>query len=222
MRWVPYGPQALMFYFADQVGEEAFSRGRAIAARLETSPPEGVEGFVCGFTSVLLEFDREQVPDPKGRVFEWIAFLKSALAAPLLAAPLKSIPVTYDGPDLSRVAEHARLSVDQVVEIHSRTVYKVYLLGFAPGFPYLGDLDPRLHTPRLASPRPRVPAGSIGIGGEHTGIYPLDTPGGWNLIGRTPRILFDPTRATVSGRGEDAFLLRPGDRVQFVPNMISS
>lgn len=216
MKWVPYGPHALLFYFAERVGDDAFLKGRAIAARLEAAPPEEVTEFVCGFTSVLLEFDPDRVPDPQHRVLEWLAFLKSALIVAPAPAAVKSIPVTYDGPDLVRVAEHAKLSVAEVIRIHCQTLYKVYLLGFAPGFPYLGDLDPRLHTPRLTSPRARVPAGSVAIGGEHTGIYPLDTPGGWNLIGRTPRVLFDPGRAAASGKDEDAFLLRPGDRVQFV------
>jgi KipI family sensor histidine kinase inhibitor len=107
------------------------------------------------------------------------------------------------------------LTTREVGELHSATLYKVYLLGFAPGFPYLGDLDPRLHTPRLAAPRPRVAAGSVAIGGEHTGIYSVDSPGGWNIIGRTTARLFDPARTGEDER--EMFLLRPGDRVKFVP-----
>ena len=129
----------------------------------------------------------------------------------LRPAPVKEIPVRYDGPDLERVAKIKGLSVAQVCELHAATIYKVYMLGFAPGFPYLGDLDKRLHTPRLASPRTRVPAGSVAIGGEHTGIYSVASPGGWNIIGHTVAKLFDPaTDAT-------PFLLQAGDRVRFVP-----
>ncbi len=218
MRWVAYGPNALLIYFADRVGEEAFLRGRAIAAVLESNPPPGLLEFVPGFTSVLLEFDPVLVPDPRFHALEWLALLKSAISIPQLPSSVKSIPVTYDGPDLARVAQHNRLTVEQVVSIHSQTLYKVYLLGFSPGFPYLGDLDVRIHTPRLPSPRTRVPVGSVAIGGEHTGIYSMETAGGWNLIGRTPRVLFDLSRGGEGERREDIFLLRPGDRVRFVPN----
>src|SRR5436309_25603 len=131
--------------------------------------------------------------------------------------PLKEIPVRYDGPDLARVAQAHGLKIEQVGKLHSAPIYKVYLLGFAPGFPYLGELDKRLHTPRLPSPRTRVPAGSVAIGGEHTGIYPTETPGGWNIIGHTTVKLFDPTAAGSAGENEAMFFLKAGDRVKFVP-----
>ncbi|MDZ7279086.1 5-oxoprolinase subunit PxpB [Pantoea eucrina] len=123
------------------------------------------------------------------------------------------IPVVYggtQGPDLQWVAEHAGLSVQQVVALHSSVDYVVYFIGFQPGFPYLGGLDERLHTPRRAEPRLSVPQGSVGIGGSQTGIYPLAAPGGWQLIGHTPLALFDP-------RQQPPTLLRPGDSVRFVP-----
>ena len=217
MRWVPYGPHALLFYFADAVGEEALRKVRAVTADLEKHPMKGLIDFIPSFTSVLLHFDPAVVPQPQLQVLECSARLKSAMMSKPTAPKTKSIPVHYDGPDLRRVANHAKLSVAEVIELHSRTIYKVYALGFAPGFAYLGELEPRLHTPRLATPRTRVPAGSVGIGGEHTGIYPLDTPGGWNLIGRTPRVMFDPSRVGPSGNHRDAFLLHPGDQVQFLP-----
>src|SRR5204862_7859316 len=122
---------------------------------------------------------------------------------------VKEIPVIYNGPDLQRVAEHNQLTVAEVCERHAAVIYKVYMLGFSPGFPYLGDLDPCLHTPRLATPRMRVPAGSVAIGGQHTGIYASEPPGGWNIIGHTPVKLFDSE--------EMSFLLHPGDRIRFVP-----
>lgn len=123
------------------------------------------------------------------------------------------IPVIYGGeagPDLAVVAQQAALSITQVVELHSSSEYVVYFIGFQPGFPYLGGLDPRLHTPRRAEPRVRVPAGSVGIGGSQTGVYPLASPGGWQLIGQTPVALFDPLQ-------QPPTLLRPGDTVRFVP-----
>jgi len=120
------------------------------------------------------------------------------------------IPVIYNGVDLERIAELRQLTMREVVELHSATIYKVYMLGFSPGFPYLGDLDARLHTPRLPSPRTRVPAGAVAIGGEHTGIYSVEGPGGWNIIGHTKIKLFDPGRD-----GAGMFLLRQGDRLRF-------
>ncbi len=124
-----------------------------------------------------------------------------------------SIPVIYGGeagPDLGDVARHSGLSEKQVVELHSSVEYMVWFLGFQPGFPYFGGLPEQLAMPRRAEPRVLVPAGSVGIGGSQTGIYPLATPGGWQLLGRTPLALFDPKR-------EEPVLLRSGDRVRFVP-----
>ncbi|WP_421531882.1 5-oxoprolinase subunit PxpB [Lelliottia amnigena] len=123
------------------------------------------------------------------------------------------IPVVYGGaggPDLGEVARHAGLAEKQVVELHSSIDYVVWFLGFQPGFPYLGGLPERLATPRRAEPRLQVPAGSVGIGGAQTGIYPLVSPGGWQLIGHTPLPLFDSKR-------DEPVLLRPGDTVRFVP-----
>lgn len=123
------------------------------------------------------------------------------------------IPVVYGkeaGPDLGEVARHAGLSEKQVVELHASVDYVVWFLGFQPGFPYLGGLPEQLHTPRRGEPRLQVPAGSVGIGGQQTGIYPLASPGGWQLIGLTPLALFDAKR-------EEPVLLRPGDTVRFVP-----
>lgn len=123
------------------------------------------------------------------------------------------IPVIYGGdagPDLALVARHAGLSEKQVVELHASVDYVVWFLGFQPGFPYLGALPSKLATPRRAEPRVHVPAGSVGIGGEQTGIYPLATPGGWNLIGRTDLSLFNPALP-------EPVLLRPGDTLRFIP-----
>ncbi|WP_017799222.1 5-oxoprolinase subunit PxpB [Winslowiella toletana] len=123
------------------------------------------------------------------------------------------IPVIYGGeagPDLDEVARHSQLTPQQVVELHASVNYVVYFIGFQPGFPYLGGLDERLHTPRRAEPRLLVPAGSVAIGGSQTGIYPLATPGGWQLIGRSDLTLFNPQH-------QPPTLLRPGDSIRFVP-----
>jgi KipI family sensor histidine kinase inhibitor len=127
-------------------------------------------------------------------------------------ADVVEIPVCYGGefgPDLDAVAAHASISVDEVIDRHLRANYDVAMLGFMPGFPYLRGLDATLHTPRLATPRTRVPAGSVAIGGAQTGIYPRELPGGWRIIGRTPLVLFDPARDVPA-------LLWPGQKVRFV------
>ncbi len=125
--------------------------------------------------------------------------------------PVHVVPVVYDGPDLAAVARHAALRPEDVVELHSSVEYRVAFVGFQPGFAYLSGLPERLRVPRLATPRPRVPAGSLGIGGEWTGIYPSASPGGWNLLGRTGLLLFDPA-------SERPAMLAPGDRVRIVPS----
>jgi len=212
VKCLPYGPNAWLVHFAEQVDDSAFERGRAISASLENDPPEGLREFVLGYTTVLLIFGEPTVKHQRWDVEGSVERLRSAAEAPVDEAPIKEIPTRYDGPDLQRVAELNSLSVEEVIRLHSERLYKVYLLGFAPGFPYLGDLDKRLHTPRLDKPRTRVPAGSVAIGGEHTGVYSIPNPGGWNLIGRTEVKLFDLSR----GDGREAFYLQPGDRVKFV------
>ncbi|HEV8198267.1 MAG TPA: 5-oxoprolinase subunit PxpB, partial [Gemmatimonadales bacterium] len=131
----------------------------------------------------------------------------SALPVPS-SSTLVTIPVRYDGPDLAYVARETGLTEREVIRLHAEPEYRVYLLGFAPGFAYLGDLDPALVLPRRSAPRLRVPAGAVAIGGAQTGVYPLATPGGWHLIGSTSLKMFDPAR-------EPAALLRAGDRVRF-------
>lgn len=124
-----------------------------------------------------------------------------------------TIPVYYGGdfgPDLNEVSLHTKLGVDEIIKIHSSVIYKVYMIGFVPGFPYLGEMDHRLATPRKTHPRGIVPAGSVGIAGAQTGIYPLKTPGGWQIIGKTPAVLLDAKRKQPS-------LLKAGDEVVFKP-----
>ena len=120
------------------------------------------------------------------------------------------IPTHYDGPDLLETAERSKLSVEELVALHSGRTYRAFFLGFLPGFAYCGVLDPRIVAPRLVRPRERVPAGSVAIADGQTSIYPFDSPGGWRLIGRTDARIFDSTR-------EPPALIRPGDRVRFVP-----
>ncbi|MBP2857532.1 5-oxoprolinase subunit PxpB [Dickeya oryzae] len=160
--------------------------------------------------TVVLKHPRTQALDTIERLQRW--WEESASFAQEQARDV-DIPVTYGGdygPDLKTVAEHCGMTSKQVVERHAAGRYVVYFLGFQPGFPYLGGLDEALFTPRRAEPRLQVPAGSVGIGGNQTGIYPLNTPGGWQLIGQTSLALFQPTQTP-------PVLLRPGDRVRFIP-----
>ncbi len=206
-----YGPDAWLLRFADRVDEAAFVSARRLVAGLERNPLPGLAEFVPAFTTLLLRFRAGAMPGE--------AALRAACetwqsgADPAGQDGLVELPVSYDGPDLGRVVDQARLSAADVIERHSAAIYRVHCLGFAPGFPYLGGLDPRLRTPRLASPRPRVPAGSVAIGGEHTGIYSIASPGGWNLIGTTREPLFVPRAAS----WETMFRLRAGDRIRFRP-----
>jgi inhibitor of KinA len=216
MDWTPYGPHAALVRFAGQPDDEAFARSVAIRAALERNPPEGLVEFVPASTTVLLEFNAREVPNLADAMPDIIEQLQMAATLVLPPADVKEIPVTYDGPDLEPVARAHDLTTAEVCRLHAEPVYRVHLLGFAPGFPYLGGLDERLHTPRLATPRTRVPAGSVAIGGGHTGIYTMDTPGGWNIIGHTPVKIFDPTRRSPDGGEEAMFLLQQGDRVKFV------
>jgi KipI family sensor histidine kinase inhibitor len=217
LRLLPYGPGCLFIQFAEAVGATAAGRGRQLTAELEQRPPPGLIECVPGFTTLLLEFRDRNAAEAARASPDFLPRLEHAVAmeATIPEPAIKEIPVAYDGVDLERVARHNGLSVAEVIELHSAPVYRVYLLGFSPGFPYLGDLSPRLHTPRLTSPRTRVEAGSVAIGGEHTGIYSVTGPGGWNVIGHTSVKLFDPERTTGADEGS-MFHLHPGDRVKFI------
>lgn len=209
-----FGPDALLVRFAVQGDVAAFSRARALLRQVESHPPAGLIEVTPGFTTLLLEFEAGMRPDPQLLSVLFDGVVRAAPPAPPPERVLE-LPVVYDGPDLPRVAEVSGLGVDEVIALHAGAEYRVHLLGFAPGFSYLGGLDRRLFTPRLDTPRPRVPAGSVAIGGEHTGIYPVATAGGWNLIGRTDVPLLDAARAAMGS--PEAFGLRPGDGVRFVP-----
>ena len=210
-----YGPDAFILRFAERADETAFRRSRQLVAELGRCPLPGQSEVVPAFTTLLIRFgaggasvaSEAALAEFCGRIRE------TALPSVHEGGRLVKIPARYDGPDLARVAGSAGLSVEEAVARHIAPDYRVHCIGFAPGFPYLGGLDPSLATPRLATPRTSVPAGSIAIGGEHTGIYSTPSPGGWNLIGRTDAALFDPLATSLGAM----FLLRAGDRVRFIP-----
>ena len=172
---------------------------------------QGVTHWVPGFTSLLIHFDPMQTDVE--RVREWLMERWSSCPQSLERKPAQVIlPVRYggeDGPDLENVAKLNHFSQSEVVQLHTEGVYRVGMMGFTPGFAYLMGLNSDLATPRLSSPRTHVPAGSVGIAGGQTGVYPLESPGGWQLIGRTDIAIYDPLH-------EPYFLLAPGDEVRFV------
>jgi KipI family sensor histidine kinase inhibitor len=181
-------------------------RAQALAASLRADPIAGIEGIVPGLASVLIEMD----PIGPVAIHDAVAARVAGLAPHVPAGRRRTIPVLYDGPDLAAVAELTGLSEAEIVERHAATELRVLFDGFAPGFAYLGDLPEELRVPRLATPRTRTPAGSVGIAGAMSGIYPAELPGGWRIIGRTPVTLFDPHR------DPPAYLV-PGDAVRFEP-----
>lgn len=199
------GPQAWLVRFGRELSEDVMVRSLAVSRELEGRPPEGLREFTMGYGSVLLEFEGGA---SRARIGEIVESLR---ALPVAVAPGRrvEIPVVYDGPDLDDVACRTGLDVGEVVARHCGREYRVWLLGFAPGFPYLGVLDEVLRLPRRAIPRSRIGAGSVAIAGMQTGIYPSETSGGWHIIGRTDCRLFDPV-------AEDPFMLRSGDVVCFV------
>ena len=207
-----FGPRALLIQFAEEVDHQSLARCRGLLRCLEENPLEGLHEVTPAYCSLLLEFgDSKRISGQLGTLHE---LLKAAQAQPPEEAPLHEISVCYDGPDIEEFARRNRLSVPDVIELHALPTYSVFLIGFSPGFPYLGPLDSRLHAPRLDTPRPRVPAGSVAIGGEHTGIYSVASPGGWWLIGRTDSEIFSVSKARDAG-SKEAFLLRQGDLVRF-------
>ena len=201
---------ALLLTLGDAIDPRVNRRVHALAARLAAHPLAGVSECVPAYASLTAHYDPLLVGE--SQVAEWLR--REAAGADEEASRGSrrvEVPVRYGGeagPDLPDVAGLCGLSPAEVVRIHTASEYRVYMMGFTPGFPYMGLLDERLRVPRLASPRARVPAGTVAIAAAQTGIYPLDSPGGWRLIGRTDLALLDPTR-------EPPFLFMPGDCVRF-------
>ncbi|PTR01618.1 inhibitor of KinA [Mucilaginibacter yixingensis] len=216
----PLSEQSVVLSFGDEVSEDILKQISAYHRTLQQNPFAGYTDAVAAYTTLTVFYDALQVllsDLPGADAFEKVSNYLMALAVkPAVAvkpANIITIPVFYGddfGPDLEALATFHQLSVEEVISIHTRPEYIVYMIGFVPGFAYLGGLDGRLETPRLATPRPVIPAGSVGIAGKQTGVYPLETPGGWQLIGRTPLKMFGAGRAQPS-------LLQAGDKVKFAP-----
>lgn len=209
-RIVPIDVCYLLVEFPEEISPQVNRSVRALWYKLGEQALSGILSMVPTYRSLLIHYDPEVLKSEK--LQRLVVDLADQLQEEeTLPGRVVTLPVLYggkQGPDLAAVAQHNKLTEDEVVAIHTEGEYLVYMLGFAPGFPYLGGLDPRLHTPRLEVPRTRVRAGSVGIAGQQTGVYSTNSPGGWQLIGHTPVPLFSPY-------AKDPVLLRPGDIVKF-------
>jgi inhibitor of KinA len=210
----PVGDRCLLVRVGTTVDEATSAQIHALVQRLRERPIEGVRDIAPAFTTVALHYRPECFgPRPFARLKELLLErLGEPLAISAVGTRVIEVPVCYGGelgPDLDEVAAKCRLDVEQVIAIHLASRHRVYMLGFAPGFPFIGGLDARLAMPRRSTPRTRIAPGSVAIQRDQTCIYPLETPGGWNLIGRTPLRLFDPQAGSPC-------LLRPGDEIRFV------
>jgi inhibitor of KinA len=210
MRLVPASDSSLLVVLGDAMSLDNYERVMSLFFALRRLNDPRIRNLHPAYASILIDFD------PLRLSHENAASLVENLAregSPQYerAVNVVTIPVCYDlefGPDLQDVADHAKIPTREVIRLHSSATYRVHFLGFTPGFAYLGGLPEALHTPRLATPRKHVPAGTVAIAGSQAGVYPVDSPGGWRLIGRTPLRIFDPN-ATRPGR------LEPGDLVKF-------
>ncbi len=196
----------------DDISPKTNGAVRDLLAAIEDLALDGITDLVPSYRSILVHYDPLVIDI--SRLEEELTTLQAAASSGSVSEPrCVLIPVLYGGdagPDLEHVARYNSLSTEEVVDIHSGTKYLVYMLGFSPGFPYLGGMSERIETPRLDTPRTAIPAGSVGIAEKQTGVYPTETPGGWQLIGRTPLAFFDPSV-------EPPCLLEPGDFIRFVP-----
>lgn len=215
----PLGDRAVIIEWEQQIGEEIHRRVMQAFHGLRNLRKPYILDLIPAYASLTVIYDAVLLyQEQHGYAVENISNLISATLdnAPVVmpAQPrLLQIPVCYDpslGPDMPVMADHKNISPEHIIELHTAQTYTVYMLGFLPGFPYMGKVHDLLVTPRLKQPRVRVPAGSVGIAGAQTGIYPQESPGGWNIIGRTPLRLFDPA-------AESPCYCGPGDQVKFIP-----
>ena len=209
-RIVPLGDSSLLVRLGDEINLAVNQRVHALASLVEASSINGIIETVPAYATLLVHYDP--------LILSFIQIINhlrariTQMEETVSRKPLQvQVPVRYGdefGPDLEFVASHCGLHVEDVIRIHTERIYTIFMMGFTPGFPYMGKLDDAIVTPRLQTPRTRVPAGTVAIAGSQTGIYSIDSPGGWRLIGWTPLQLFNPTY-------EMPFLFAPGDEVKF-------
>lgn len=205
----PEGDSALRISLGEEISEAINRQVHALSQAIREAALPGVRELVPSYRSILVLYDPLQT-DHRRLMRQVNRLIGAASAGRAVRHRVLEVPCCYDGQDLEDVAVLAGLTPEEVIRIHSAPEYRIYMLGFLPGFVYLGGLDERIHSPRLQSPRKAIPAGSVGIGGSQTGIYPMTSPGGWRLIGRTPLTMYDPQR-------EPSILVQAGDSIRFMP-----
>lgn len=208
---VPLGDSALLIQLGDEIDIRINQRVHALATLADDSPLDGIIETVPAYGTLLIHYDPLVLTLSK--INQWVRSKLEQVQDTNSGKPRRiEVPMKYGrehGPDLESVAAYHKLQIEDVIRIHSERIYTVYMMGFTPGFPYMGKLDDAIVTPRLEVPRTNVPRGSVAIAGFQTGIYPLTSPGGWRLIGHTSLQLFDP-------QSEHPFLFSPGDEVKFI------
>jgi KipI family sensor histidine kinase inhibitor len=212
VRILTAGDSSLLVEFGHEISPEINRKISSTVQLMKEQHIEGIVDVIPTYCSLLVNYDPLVIgyKDLKKRLE---GLVKVDVKSGEGKKTIVEIPVCYGGeygPDIANIAEHAGLTEEEVIKIHSSKDYLIYMLGFLPGFTYLGGLDERIHTPRLASPRIKIRAGSVGIGGSQTGIYPLDSPGGWQLMGMTPVKTYDPDR-------EVPILVEAGQYIRFIP-----
>ncbi len=211
IKYLPSGDKAVVMEFGNEISKDINSKIRNFMRLMDGTKIKGIEELLPTYRSITIMYD------PSETGYQELISKLDALAGRTVEGEeekirIVEIPTLYGGefgPDIDFVAGHNNLTADEVIKIHTGTDYLVYMLGFTPGFTYLGGMSKKVATPRLPSPRAKIPAGSVGIAGEQTGMYPSETPGGWQLIGRTPIQLYNPKK-------EPPVLLNAGDYVRYV------
>ena len=216
----PCGDQGITIQWGNEISLAANQKVIALFHALRNNPISDVTDIIPAYHNLTLCYDlvqlKKKFPDASGYEFMRKQLTACASALGEMALPVSKlvrIPVCYAqqfAPDIAPLAALHGISIEEVIAIHSGTNYRVYMIGFLPGFPYMAMVNQKIQTPRLPKPRARVPAGAVGIAGAQTGIYPTDSPGGWQLIGQTPLKIFDLAK-------DNPVLLQPGDEVQFYP-----
>jgi len=212
------GDHAVTVSFGNVIDINTNEKVMALFQQLNMLNIEGIKDIITAYTTLTLVYDLQKIKQQTQQtacsfISEKIETAIKNMSVLQTNNTAIEIPVCYDkdfGIDLERVAQHTQISIHEIIQIHTSKTYDVYMLGFLPGFAYMGIVDERISAPRLITPRTNVAAGSVGIAGDQTGIYPLDSPGGWNILGRTPIQLF------TAGK-EQPCLLQPGNTVKFIP-----
>lgn len=212
IKFIPAGDRSVVMEFGNSIKPEINAKIRNMVTAVEEKTIRGISEIIPTYRSILIIYDPLLIE--YNSLIKYLKELASGLGdSSKSETRIVELPTVYGGeygPDIEFVANHNNLTIDEVIKLHSSTDYLLYMLGFTPGFGYLGGMSKKIETPRLQVPRTKIPAGTTGIAGSQTGIYPIDSPGGWQLIGRTPVKLYDPL-------GTPPILLNAGDYVRFVP-----